>query len=50
MFITMLAIAALELMFVLSVIAVFRFNQKPATVRLSALRQRSKMNRQMGSK
>jgi hypothetical protein len=50
MFITLPAIAALELMFALSFIAVFHFDQKPATVRLSALRQRSKINRQMGSK
>jgi len=50
MFMTILAVAALEIMIALSIIAVFHFNQKPATVRQSALRQRSKINRQMEAK
>jgi hypothetical protein len=50
MFNSMFAVAILEFMFALSIIAVLHFNRKPATVRLSVLRQRSKMNRQTGSK
>jgi len=45
MFMTILAIAAFEIMIALSINAVFHFNQKPAMVWLSALRQRSNINR-----